>query len=392
MRLRAERNNLDLTLDEGRVQRASDLPIPSSHGITAQSASPLLMVRDFRTWFKTDRGIVRAVDGVSFSVSPGETLGIVGESGSGKTVLSRSLMNLISGDNVVRSGEVLLRGRNLLDLDFREMRKVLGAEIAMVFQDPMTSLNPVMRIQGQLTEGIRLHQKLSKGAAREKAIALLRAVHLPTPERILRQYPHQLSGGMRQRVMIAIAISCGPQLLLADEPTTALDVTVQAQILDVLEEKQRESSMATVLISHDLGVVATRTDRVAVMYAGKIVEIGPTPAIFNETRMPYTEVLLKSIPRLDDSSRGPLQAISGRPPDPAALPSGCRFAPRCPYAQDRCRAEEPPLREATTVGHSFACWYPVGAAKGTSAVKQNIERGVGFGAADTASATPSDPS
>ena len=236
--------------------------------------TPLLQLRDLRVGFDTDEGVVWAVDGVDLTVHRGRTLGLVGESGSGKTVLSRSVMNLVASSRLRRSGEILFEGRNLLDLGRDQMNRVLGAEVAMVFQDPMTALNPVFRIGAQLTEGLRLHRGLSKQEAQSAGIDLLRSVHIPAPDSIMRRYPHQLSGGMRQRVMIAIAIACGPKLLLADEPTTAVDVTVQAQILNLLEEKRRESGMGMVLISHDLGVVAARTDDVAVMYAGKIVEHG----------------------------------------------------------------------------------------------------------------------
>jgi peptide/nickel transport system ATP-binding protein len=242
----------------------------------------------------------------------------------------------------------------------------------MVFQDPMTSLNPVVRIGRQITEGLRHHLGMGKDEARETALALLRSVGIPEPERRLEQYPFELSGGMRQRVTIAIAISCGPKLLLADEPTTALDVTVQAQILNLLEDKQRERFMAMVLVTHDLGVVAGRADHVAVMYAGKVVETAPTAELFAEVRMPYTEALLKSIPRTNNPSHTRLAAVGGRPPDLVDLPPGCRFAPRCPYAQPRCMAEEPPLRTDTGSGHAWACWFPVGTPEGDEAFARNL--------------------
>jgi peptide/nickel transport system ATP-binding protein len=326
-------------------------------------SEPLLEVTDLATHFRTDRGLVRAVDGVSFSLERGETLGIVGESGCGKTVLSRSIMGLLPPKNVVRRGAVRFEGRDLTALDGPAMRAVWGAEIGMVFQDPMTSLNPVMRIGAQVTEGLRVHLEMDKQRAEETAVALLKSVGIPEPERRLRQYPFELSGGMRQRVTIAIAIACGPKLLVADEPTTALDVTVQAQILNLLQDKQRERHMAMILVTHDLGVVAGRTDHIAVMYAGKIVEKAPTAKLFTEMRMPYTEALIKSIPKADQPSHTRLRAITGRPPDLVNPPKGCSFAPRCPYAQERCREEEPPLRRTASVvaGHTFACWYPVGA-------------------------------
>jgi oligopeptide/dipeptide ABC transporter ATP-binding protein len=346
--------------------------------------TPLLQLRDLRVGFDTDEGVVWAVDGVDLTVHRGRTLGLVGESGSGKTVLSRSVMNLVASSRLRRSGEILFEGRNLLDLGRDQMNRVLGAEVAMVFQDPMTALNPVFRIGAQLTEGLRLHRGLSKSEAYSAGIDLLRSVHIPAPDSIMRRYPHQLSGGMRQRVMIAIAIACGPKLLLADEPTTAVDVTVQAQILNLLEEKRRESGMGMVLISHDLGVVAARTDDVAVMYAGKIVEHGPVEAVFGQMRMPYTEALFKSIPRLDKATTR-LHAIGGRPPNLLHPPPGCRFAPRCPYAQARCREEEPPLTAPDASGHRWACWYPVGTP--TSAEVRSNGRGLALSAAGSDSVT-----
>ena len=338
--------------------------------------SPLLDVRDVKTKFRTARGLVRAVDGVSFSVDRGQTLGVVGESGSGKTVLARSIMGLLPAHNVVREGQVLFEGRDLIPLTARDMRSVWGAEIAMVFQDPMTSLNPVVKIGRQIAEGLRVHRDMSKDQARDTAVELLRSVKIPEADRRLKQFPHELSGGMRQRVMIAIAIACGPRLLMADEPTTALDVTVQAQILDVLQEKQRERDMAMILVTHDLGVVAGRTDEIAVMYAGKVVEKAPTRVLFAEMKMPYTEALLKSIPRLENPSHTRLLAITGRPPDLVSPPPGCNFAPRCPYAQERCHIEEPPLMPGQTFGHEFACWYPVGTPEGKAALEANLTAGL----------------
>lgn len=332
---------------------------------------PLLEVDDLRTWFRTERGTVRAVDGVSFTLERGRTLGVVGESGSGKTVLSRSVMGLLPTQNVVRGGTVRFDGRELSSLAPKELREFWGPQMAMVFQDPMTSLNPVMRIGAQITESLRTHLDVSRSYAGETAVNLLRSVGIPEPAQRMREYPHQLSGGMRQRVTIAIALSCGPKLLFADEPTTALDVTVQAQILDLLEEQQRERFMAIVLVTHDLGVVAGRADEIAVMYAGRIVERAPTRTLFAEMRMPYTEALMRSIPRLAGDSRARLHAIGGRPPDLVRPPPGCRFAPRCPYVQDRCREEEPPLRAAATLGHEFRCWFPVGTPEGREALERN---------------------
>ena len=342
----------------------------------AADAEALLEVTDLRTYFRTPRGIVHAVDGVSFTLERGKTLGVVGESGSGKTVLARSIMRLLPKSTTIHpTGKVVFEGRNLLDLSTKEMQDVWGEEIAMVFQDPMTSLNPVVKIGRQITEGLRHHLDMSKSEAREAAIALLTSVGIPEPIRRLNQYPHELSGGMRQRVTIAIALACGPRLLLADEPTTALDVTVQAQILDLLQRQQRERFMAMVLVTHDLGVVAGRTDEIAVMYAGKVVERAATHDLFRDMRMPYTEALLRSIPRVTNPSHTRLQAIVGRPPDLVNLPKGCKFAPRCPYAQERCLEEDPPLLPGPTPGHEFRCWYPVNTPEGKEALRRNVREG-----------------
>ena len=337
----------------------------------ASLEGPLLEVEDLHTSFRTSRGVVRAVDGVSLSLQRGQTLGVVGESGSGKTVLARSIMGLLTGSNVERSGIVRFAGYDLTVMSPAELREVWGLQVAMVFQDPMTALNPVVRVQRQITESLRLRAGLDRKAAYETAVALMRSVGIPAPQQRLRAYPHELSGGMRQRVMIAIALACGPKLLLADEPTTGLDVTVQAQILDLLATQQRERHMGMVLVTHDLGVVASRTDDIAVMYAGRIVEQAPTAELFANTRMPYTEALLRSIPRLPDPSHTRLRAIPGRPPDLAAEMTGCRFAPRCPYVQEQCRREEPPLRNAGH-GHVFRCWYPVGSREGDEALARNV--------------------
>jgi peptide/nickel transport system ATP-binding protein len=320
----------------------------------------LLEVDDLKTWFHTPGGIVRAVDGVSLTLDRGKTLAIVGESGSGKTILSRSIMGLLPSRGVERHGSVRYEGRELVGVPESELRKVWGPQIAMVFQDPMTSLNPVVRIGRQITESMEHHLDISGKEAKERALSLLAAVRIPDPKRRLREYPHQLSGGMRQRVAIAIALACGPLLLIADEPTTALDVTVQAQILDLLARQQEERYMAMVLVTHDLGVVAGRADEIAVMYAGQIVERAPTRALFADVKMPYTEALLRSIPRIEEPSHRRLAAIGGRPPVLVDPPEGCRFAPRCPYAQDKCREVAPPLREASTAGHVYRCWFPIG--------------------------------
>ncbi len=333
---------------------------------------PLLVVDDFKTHFDTQGGVVKAVDGVTFSLDRGKTLGIVGESGSGKTVLARSIMGLITARNISRTGSAHYAGQELVGASNAQLRALWGTEMAMVFQDPMTSLNPVMKIGRQITEGLRYHLEIPKDEANEQALQLLNSVGIPDPTRRLNQYPHELSGGMRQRVTIAIALACGPKLLFADEPTTALDVTVQAQILNLLNQQQRDRHMAMVLVTHDLGVVAGRTDEIAVMYAGQIVEKAPTRTLFANVRMPYTEALLKSIPKLDDPSHTRLQIIGGRPPDLINPPQGCRFAPRCPYAQARCHTEQPPLIEAETPGHVFRCWYPVGTAAGREALERNL--------------------
>ncbi len=333
----------------------------------------LLVVDDLRTYFRTPRGIVKAVDGVSFDLERGKTIGIVGESGSGKTVLSRSIMGLLPKATTVHpTGSVLFDGQNLLTLPPKKMRDIWGEEVAMVFQDPMTSLNPVVKIGRQITEGLEHHLGMKGKDAKEAAVALLTSVGIPEPLRRLSQYPHELSGGMRQRVTIAIALACGPRLLMADEPTTALDVTVQAQILDLLQKQQRERFMAMVLVTHDLGVVAGRTDEIIVMYAGRVVERAQTYDLFHDMKMPYTEALLQSIPRITNPSHTRLQAISGRPPDLVNLPNGCKFAPRCPYVQDKCREEEPPLRSAADPGHEYRCWFPVGTPEGKEALERNI--------------------
>jgi peptide/nickel transport system ATP-binding protein len=348
---------------------------PGDRFESAPLDGPLLEVKDLKTAFQTGRGLARAVDGVTFSLERGRTLGVVGESGSGKTVLSRSIMGLLPKKGVERTGSIQFEGRELLDASNDELRQLWGSQMAMVFQDPMTSLNPVMKIGNQITEGLLFHLDIDKKYARELAVALLQSVGIPEAHRRLNEYPHQLSGGMRQRVMIALAIACGPKLLFADEPTTALDVTVQAQILDLLQEQQRERFMAMILVTHDLGVVAGRTDEIAVMYAGRVVEKAPTKILFQKTRHPYTEALLRSIPKLNAPSHSKLSSISGRPPDIINPPPGCKFAPRCPYVQPRCEAEEPPLLDADTPGHEYRCWIPVGTAENRAALEANQRAG-----------------
>jgi oligopeptide/dipeptide ABC transporter ATP-binding protein len=322
-------------------------------------ADPLLRVRDLRTYFVTDQGggTARAVDGVSFDLHAGETLGLVGESGCGKTVTSLSILRLIpEPPGHIRPGSYIeFEGRNLLTLAPKDLRAVRGNRIAMIFQEPMTSLNPVLTIGDQVAEAAIVHQGLSGAAGRARAIEMLRQVGIPDPEERVDHYPHQLSGGMRQRVMIAMALICHPQILIADEPTTALDVTIQAQILELLSRLQQQLGMAVLLITHDLGVVAGSADRVVVMYAGQVVESAPTRTLFARPGHPYTEGLMASIPRLD-RPRERLHSIPGSVPAATAWPAGCRFHPRCPYAWDKCRTEEPPLLETGANGQAARCW------------------------------------
>jgi len=332
----------------------------STQVASRQFDGPLIEVENLKTHFRTDRGLVRAVDGVSFTIDRGKALGIVGESGSGKTVLSRSIMGLLPNSGVELSGSIRFAGAEILGLPAKRMRHIWGSEMAMIFQDPMSSLNPLMKIGKQIAEPLKIHLDMSQSDAMATAVRLLQSVRIPEPERRLQQYPHELSGGMRQRVMIAIALACGPTMLFADEPTTALDVTVQAQILDLIGEQRRERNMAVVLVTHDLGVVAGHTDEIAVMYGGRLVEKAPTTTLFDDMRMPYTQSLLRSIPKLEDPSHTRLLAIPGRPPDLVNPPRGCRFAPRCPYARERCHQEEPQLIQADSPDHVYACFYPVG--------------------------------
>jgi len=316
----------------------------------------LLEVRDLQTCFATAGGTIRAVDGISYDVHAGETVALVGESGCGKTVSALSVMRLIMppAGHIV-GGQVLFKGHDLLALDEEAMRRVRGREIAMVFQEPMTSLNPVLTVGRQLTETLEIHLGMSAAQARQRVIDLLAMVGLPDPTQRLLQYPHQFSGGMRQRIMIAMALACEPALILADEPTTALDVTVQAQILELLQDISRRLGVAVVLITHNLGIVARYAARVNVMYAGKIVEQGGVRAIYAHPRHPYTLGLLRSVPRLDEPRKLKLQPIEGQPPDLMHLPNGCPFVARCAYALERCQHDVPPLR-AIAEGHLSACW------------------------------------
>lgn len=327
------------------------------------SDEPVLEVEDLRTLFHTPRGAVRAVDGVSFSLVAGETLGLVGESGSGKSVLGRTLMGLVtSGPTTTVTGSVRIVGQSVHEMSPRKRRRLWGPQVAMVFQDPMTSLNPVRTIGAHLTDPLRLHLGLGRKEAAGRAVELLDRVGIPDPRRRLRQYPHELSGGMRQRVMIAVALSCDPMVLIADEPTTALDVTVQKQILDLLAGLAVERQMATILISHDLGAIEGRTDHVAVMYAGRVAEHAPTVDLFATAHHPYAEALIASVPELSNPPHTLLRAIDGQPPDMANPPEGCRFAPRCVRSIDLCSHEEPLLIEAGSVNRAVACHLPVGLA------------------------------
>ena len=326
----------------------------------ADETGPILQVENLRTWFRTDAGVARAVDGVSFHVNPGETLGIVGESGSGKSVTSLSVMRLIPQPpgRIEPGSRILCRGvkgvEDLATAPESRMRQIRGNDIAMIFQEPMTSLNPVFTVGDQIMESLRLHQGLSRKAARNRAIEMLQLVGIPIPKQRIDEYPHQLSGGMRQRVMIAIALACDPRLLIADEPTTALDVTIQAQILELLNRLQSEMGMSIILITHDLGVVAETCDRVIVMYAGQVFEEGPVTDVFRDPQNPYTEGLLRSMPRLGQKIDR-LAVIPGVVPAPTHWPSGCRFYDRCPYHWDKTRDEEPPLFEIGP-GRRNKCW------------------------------------
>jgi peptide/nickel transport system ATP-binding protein len=321
-------------------------------------ADRLLELKGLKTHFFTDEGVVRAVDGVDLYIDKGETLGVVGESGCGKTVTALSIMKLIPmPPGRIVEGQMLYEGRDLVTLPPSQMRKVRGKEISMVFQEPMTSLNPVFTIGEQIAEAIRLHEGLGRRAAMDKTVEMLKLVHMANPERRVKEYPHQLSGGMRQRVMIAMALSCNPKLLIADEPTTALDVTIQAQILELLNELKAKLGMAVLLITHDMGVIAETAQRVMVMYAGKVVEEAPVRDLFKEPLHPYTQGLLRSIPRIDlaATKKQRLEAIPGVVPSLLDLPPGCRFTPRCQFAKAVCSEKDPVLKEIRP-GHKVSCW------------------------------------
>ena len=317
----------------------------------------LLEVDDLKMYFHTQDGIVHAVDGVSYTLDRGETLGVVGESGSGKSVTAMTLMGLIDmPPGKIEGGHVYYRGESLLDMTEEQMQHVRGNDIAMIFQDPMTSLNPVYKIGRQVGEGLRLHRGYTKQQAQERAVELLRLVGIPNPEKRVNEYPHQFSGGMRQRVMIAMALACDPDILIADEPTTALDVTIQAQIIELMQEMQEKNGNAIIMITHDLGVVADMADKIMVMYAGRPVEFGTADEIFYESRHPYTWGLIRSIPEQATDEKKPLTPIHGNPPSLVNLPSGCPFAPRCPYAVDICH-EKLPEHYTTETGHYSACHF-----------------------------------
>ena len=320
----------------------------------------LLEIKNLKTYFTTKRGIVKAVNDASYSVEPGRTLGIVGESGSGKSVSAMSVLQLLDGNGYIAQGQIIFEGRDITNLSMNELYKIRGNSISMIFQEPMTSLNPVFTVERQLSEPFMIHQKMSKEEARKMALKMLKDVKIPAPDVVLKQYPHQLSGGMRQRVMIAMALACKPKLLIADEPTTALDVTIQAQILRLMNDLKKERGTSILFITHDLGVINQMADDVAVMYCGQVVEKAPVRVIFDKKTKfshPYTEGLMLSIPRLDTPAGAKLEVIPGAVPHPLDLPKGCKFAPRCKYATDKCREEEPSLLSVSD-NQQIRCFYP----------------------------------
>ena len=338
--------------DDGYVDLKSQ-PVPEG--------SHLLEVDDLKMYFHTEDGVVKAVNGVSYTLDRGETLGVVGESGSGKSVTSLTIMGLIEmPPGRIEGGDVRYRGKSLLQMSDEEMQQIRGNDIAMIFQDPMTSLNPVYTIGRQLGEGLRLHRGYTKEQATQRAIELLGLVGIPNPEQRVKDYPHQFSGGMRQRVMIAMALACDPDILIADEPTTALDVTIQAQIVELMKEMQEKNGNAIIMITHDLGVVADVADKIMVMYAGSPVEMGTADEIFYEPHHPYTWGLMRSIPKAETGEKKPLTPIEGNPPSLVNVPAGCSFAPRCPYATDKCRSERPETY-TTETGHYARCHYSMDA-------------------------------
>jgi len=319
----------------------------------------LLEVKDLHTYFKTKRGIVKAVFGVSYAIESGRTLGVVGESGSGKSVSAMSILRLLDGNGYIESGEIIFDGQDLTKLPIKEIQKIRGNKISVIFQEPMTSLNPVFKVERQIGESFMVHQGMNKKQAYAQSVKMLSDVQIPNPDKVAKQYPFQLSGGMRQRVMIAMALACRPRMLIADEPTTALDVTIQAQILKLMNELKQENGASILFITHDLGVINEMADDVAVMYCGQVVETAPVRTIFSpsEYSHPYTEGLMTSIPQLDTPQGIKLDAIPGTVPHPLEIPSGCRFAPRCKYCQDQCNRESPPFLEVTP-GQAVRCFYP----------------------------------
>ena len=319
----------------------------------------MLEMKDLKTFFTTKRGIVKAVNGVSYSVDEGKTLGVVGESGSGKSVSAMSMLQLLDGNGYIAGGEILFEGKDLTKLSLEEMYKIRGNDISVIFQEPMTSLNPVFTVERQLSESFIIHQNMSKAEAKEHVIEMLQDVKIPNPEVVAKQYPHQLSGGMRQRVMIAMALACRPKLLIADEPTTALDVTIQAQVLKLMNELKEQYGTSILFITHDLGVINQMADDVAVMYCGQVVEFASADTIFgdDEYSHPYTEGLMLSIPRLDTPANTRLEAIPGAVPHPLDLPKGCKFAPRCKYCTELCLKEEPE-DQLVAPNHKVRCFYP----------------------------------
>jgi peptide/nickel transport system ATP-binding protein len=325
-------------------------------------ATPVLEIDGLKTYIRQRKGLVRAVDGISLRIDQGETVGLVGESGCGKSMTAMSVMKLLPNGGYIAGGSVQVGGRDVVPLDEDDMRKIRGNEVSVIFQDPMTSLNPTMTIGTQIAESLRAHRGWGQEQAMRRAEEVLNVVGMPRPAERLHQYPHQLSGGLRQRVVIAMALACEPKLLIADEPTTALDVTIQAQILGLLDSLKREFKMAILLITHDLGVIAGRADRVCVMYAGKIVEEAGIEELFSTVRHPYTEALLESIPKPNQDQSVPLYSVPGIPPDLARPPAACRFHPRCRYAMDECRTREP-LLDGDNAAHVYACYHPVGGAR-----------------------------
>ena len=320
----------------------------------------LLEMQDLKTFFTTKRGVVKAVNGVSYKVEAGKTLGVVGESGSGKSVSAMSMLQLLDGNGYIAGGSIMFDGRDLTKLSLSEMQKIRGNAISVIFQEPMTSLNPVFTIERQVSEPFIIHQGMSKEEARKKVVEMLADVKIPNPEVVAKQYPHQLSGGMRQRVMIAMALACKPKLLIADEPTTALDVTIQAQILNLMNELKREQGTSILFVTHDLGVINQMADDVAVMYCGQVVELAPASTLFDpesEYSHPYTEGLMLSVPRLDTPAHQRLETIPGSVPHPLDLPKGCKFAPRCKYATDKCREQEPTMT-CVSDKQQIRCFYP----------------------------------